>query len=127
MPAFGYISARICASGLYAGVRIATCMPGSRARKLLTGRWKLVALMGALVMMQVCDQPHPLLVAKIVKDCSKSRLDEAYKGMKVRTAHCLQHLMTLLLKSYPSIGQSNSKKFVHGQDDEGLVHKVDLL
>lgn len=34
--------------------------------------------------MQVCDQPHPLLVAAIVQHCARSRLDEAYKGMKVR-------------------------------------------
>lgn len=33
---------------------------------------------------QVCDQPHPLLVAEIVKDCARCKLDEAYKGMKVR-------------------------------------------
>ncbi len=31
----------------------------------------------------MCDQPHPLLVAAIVQHCAKSRLDEAYKGMKV--------------------------------------------
>ena len=34
--------------------------------------------------LQVCDQPHPLLVAQIVKDCARCKLDEAYKGMKVR-------------------------------------------
>ena len=33
--------------------------------------------------LQVCDQPHPLLVAAIVQHCARSRLDEAYKGMKV--------------------------------------------
>ena len=33
--------------------------------------------------LQVCDQPHPLLVAGIVKDCARCKLDEAYKGMKV--------------------------------------------
>ena len=31
----------------------------------------------------MCDQPHPLLVAAIVQHCARSRLDEAYKGMKV--------------------------------------------
>lgn len=124
MPIFGYISARIHAIGIYADVVLVTCVPAYRARKLLTGRWNLVALMGTLVMMQVCDQPHPLLVAKIVKDCSKSRLDEAYKGMKVRTAHCLQHLMTLLsLGFYPSTGQSCSKTVFMAQDNEGLHTK----
>ena len=37
-----------------------------------------------LLFLQVCDQPHPLLVAQIVKDCARCKLDEAYKGMKVR-------------------------------------------
>ena len=37
-----------------------------------------------LASLQVCDQPHPLLVAQIVKDCARCKLDEAYKGMKVR-------------------------------------------
>lgn len=32
---------------------------------------------------QVCDQPHPLLVKKIIESCSKTQLDAAYTGMKV--------------------------------------------
>ncbi len=33
---------------------------------------------------QVCDQPHPLLVAKIVQSCLACDLQPAYTGMKVR-------------------------------------------
>lgn len=32
---------------------------------------------------QVCDQPHPLLVAKIIQNCLASDLQPAYVGMKV--------------------------------------------
>ena len=38
-------------------------------------------LLPALV--QVCDQPHPLLVAQIVRACMVAHLDDAYAGMKV--------------------------------------------
>ena len=38
----------------------------------------------AHVKRQVCDQPHPLLVAKIVDSCTKADLDTAYDGMRVR-------------------------------------------
>jgi hypothetical protein len=31
----------------------------------------------------VCDQPHPLVVAKVIQACSKGQLDEAYMNMKV--------------------------------------------
>ena len=31
---------------------------------------------------KVCDQPHPLLVAQIVKACTASDLGEAYEGMR---------------------------------------------
>ena len=31
----------------------------------------------------MCDQPHPLLVAKIVQSCLEGRLQPAYVGMKV--------------------------------------------
>ena len=33
---------------------------------------------------RVCDQPHPLLVAKIVDSCLQANIDVAYDGMKVR-------------------------------------------
>ena len=32
---------------------------------------------------KVCDQPHPLLVAKIVDSCAKAQLHTGYEGMKV--------------------------------------------
>lgn len=32
---------------------------------------------------RVCDQPHPLLVARIIESCSKGLLDDAYEGLKV--------------------------------------------
>ena len=32
---------------------------------------------------RVCDQPHPLLIAKIIDSCTKAELDPAYEGMKV--------------------------------------------
>ncbi len=38
----------------------------------------------ALPIRQVCDQPHPLLVAEIVRSCRAAALDEAYDGMRVR-------------------------------------------
>jgi hypothetical protein len=38
----------------------------------------------ALPARQVCDQPHPLLVAEIVRSCRAAALDEAYDGMRVR-------------------------------------------
>ncbi|MEW5319796.1 MAG: hypothetical protein WDW38_010924 [Sanguina aurantia] len=31
---------------------------------------------------RVCDQPHPLLVARIIEHCSKGLLDDAYEGLK---------------------------------------------
>jgi hypothetical protein len=31
---------------------------------------------------KVCDQPHPVLVQKILADCAAANLGEAYKGMK---------------------------------------------
>lgn len=31
---------------------------------------------------RVCDQPHPLLVARIVQDCAKGQLQPAYEGLK---------------------------------------------
>ncbi len=34
---------------------------------------------------QVCDQPHPLLVAKIIQNCLTSDLQPAYVGMKVHS------------------------------------------
>ena len=37
-------------------------------------------------MVQVCDQPHPLLVAQIVRACMAAHLDDAYAGMKVGLA-----------------------------------------
>ena len=37
-----------------------------------------------ITMMQVCDQPHPLLIAQIVEQCLHSNIDEAYNGMRVR-------------------------------------------
>ena len=33
--------------------------------------------------MQVCDQPHPLLISEIVKNCTAANIDGAYDGMKV--------------------------------------------
>ncbi len=32
---------------------------------------------------KVCDQPHPLLVARIMESCAKGDLDAAHAGMKV--------------------------------------------
>lgn len=32
---------------------------------------------------KVCDQPHPLLIAKILESCLATNLDEAYNGMRV--------------------------------------------
>ena len=32
---------------------------------------------------QVCDQPHPLLVAEVVRHCQAAALDEAWKGLEV--------------------------------------------
>ena len=32
---------------------------------------------------KVCDQPHPLLIARIVENCMAAKLDEAYSGMRV--------------------------------------------
>ncbi len=32
---------------------------------------------------QVCDQPHPQMIAKIVKSCMAADIDTAYSGMKV--------------------------------------------
>ena len=37
-------------------------------------------------MVQVCDQPHPLLVAQIVRACMVAHLDDTYAGMKVGSA-----------------------------------------
>jgi hypothetical protein len=37
----------------------------------------------AALNLQVCDQPHPLLVAQIVRHCLKAQLSQAYAGMKV--------------------------------------------
>ncbi len=31
---------------------------------------------------RVCDQPHPLIVDQIVRQCSEGRLEEAYEGMR---------------------------------------------
>lgn len=31
---------------------------------------------------KVCDQPHPLLMQNIVKQCIEARIDDAYEGMK---------------------------------------------
>ncbi|GFH18182.1 DNA replication factor C complex subunit 2, partial [Haematococcus lacustris] len=31
---------------------------------------------------KVCDQPHPLVVARIIEDCSRGNLEGAYVGMK---------------------------------------------
>lgn len=31
----------------------------------------------------MCDQPHPLLIARIVENCLAANLDEAYNGMRV--------------------------------------------
>jgi replication factor C subunit 2/4 len=31
---------------------------------------------------KVCDQPHPVLVQKMLADCAAANLGEAYKGMK---------------------------------------------
>lgn len=31
---------------------------------------------------RVCDQPHPLLVANLIKHCAEARIDDAYEGMK---------------------------------------------
>ena len=53
------------------------CVPRGGA-SLLVGAW-----LSALLFVQVCDQPHPLLVAEIVRHCSRCHLDKAYKGMKV--------------------------------------------
>ena len=33
---------------------------------------------------RVCDQPHPVMVASIVKSCIEANIDAAYRGMKVR-------------------------------------------
>lgn len=33
--------------------------------------------------MQVCDQPHPVLVRSMLQHCLAARIDEAYVGMKV--------------------------------------------
>lgn len=31
---------------------------------------------------KVCDQPHPMLVRKMLAACGKADLQEAYRGMK---------------------------------------------
>lgn len=36
---------------------------------------------------KVCDQPHPLLVSRIIESCSKMDLDAAYEGMKQLSDH----------------------------------------
>ena len=36
-----------------------------------------------LLVRQVCDQPHPLLVAEVVRHCQAAALDEAWKGLEV--------------------------------------------
>lgn len=46
---------------------------------------------------KVCDQPHPLLVASILKHCQAADLEQAYRGMKASGAPpCL----LLLLQPY---------------------------
>ena len=35
---------------------------------------------------RVCDQPHPVLVSSVVKQCMDARIDDAYNGMKVGRA-----------------------------------------
>lgn len=37
---------------------------------------------------QVCDQPHPLVVARIIGACAKGNLEAAYEDMKVGTLCC---------------------------------------
>lgn len=36
---------------------------------------------------KVCDQPHPLLVETILKNCRQIKVDEAYEGMQVRSVY----------------------------------------
>ena len=36
---------------------------------------------------KVCDQPHPLVVAKIVRSCAAADLDAAYDDLKVYSSH----------------------------------------
>ena len=57
-----------------------------------------------LLLLQVCDQPHPLLVKDIVRHCLRARLSDAYAGMKVgpsgtppcsRTSTICQHSWVL--------------------------------
>ena len=43
---------------------------------------------------KVCDQPHPLLIAKIVESCLAAQLDDAYNGMRVSC------ILTLHFKQY---------------------------
>ena len=57
-------------------LHLPSCIKGQAL--LLAGAW-----LSALHSAQVCDQPHPLLVAEIVRHCSRCHLDKAYKGMKV--------------------------------------------
>lgn len=44
---------------------------------------------------KVCDQPHPLLIAKIVESCLATNLDEAYNGMRV-TPRCTSPALLML-------------------------------
>ena len=50
---------------------------------------------------QVCDQPHPLLVAKIVQSCLACDLQPAYTGMKVPMHRHLLPLPAVILALTP--------------------------
>lgn len=49
---------------------------------------------------RVCDQPHPLLVANIVKHCSDANIDDAYMGLKalLDSGYSASDVITILFR-----------------------------
>jgi len=49
---------------------------------------------------RVCDQPHPLLVANIVKHCSEANIDDAYMGLKalLDSGYSASDVITILFR-----------------------------
>lgn len=58
---------------------------------------------------KVCDQPHPLLVAAIVRHCTEARIDEAYDGMRALCdmGYSASDIITILFRVVRSLPQLN--------------------
>lgn len=59
------------------GVVIFGDVCGSEESLAQTSPWGL--MLPLLVFVQVCDEPHPLLVKEMIQHCVDANIDEAYK------------------------------------------------